>query len=92
MKLKSILLQEACLIGICGGIIGIIIASIVVFPFSIYIEDQLGLPYIQPSIFEILKFVIIDLIISIFVGPLASVYSIHKINKAETYITMKESD
>lgn len=91
-KTKEILLKEAFLISFIGGVIGIIIGATFTFPFNTYIETTLGLPYIQPEIFEIFKIILINLIISAIVGPLASIQAANKISKAETYIVMKESD
>ena len=52
----------------------------------------MGLPYAQPEILEIIKILLIDLFISALVGPLASIQAAGKISKAETFITMKESE
>ncbi len=43
--LAEIIISESAVIGILGGIIGIAAASIVVFPFSSLIEENLGLAY-----------------------------------------------
>lgn len=91
-KIREILLKEAFLISFIGGVLGIIIGAVFTFPFNTYIEITLGLPYIQPETFEIVKVILTNLIISAIVGPLASIQAANKISKAETYITMKESD
>lgn len=91
-KLMGILLTESIIIGFLGGVIGIIAGLTFTLPFNTYIETTIGLPYIQPTNFEIIKMIIIDLIISVLVGPLASIQAANQISKAETYITMKESD
>lgn len=91
-KIREILLKEAFLISFIGGVLGIIIGAVFTFPFNTYIEITLELPYIQPETFEIVKVILTNLIISAIVGPLASIQAANKISKAETYITMKESD
>lgn len=91
-KLMGILLKEAVIIGFIGGLLGIVLGMTFTIPFNTYIETTLGLPYIQPTMLEILKTVCIDLVIATLVGPVASIQAANQISKAETYITMKESE
>ena len=80
------------MISTIGGIIGIVLASILVFPFSIYIEGQLGLPYLRPQLLSILLMVLGGIGVSVVVGPLSMIYSAIKISRAETYLTMREGE
>ena len=91
-KLKGILLTEAFLISFIGGILGIVLGATFTLPFNTYIETIMGLPYAQPELLEIIKILLIDLIISAAVGPLASIQAAGQISKAETFIIMKESE
>lgn len=91
-KIKNILLKEAFIISFTGSILGILFSALIVFPFNTYIGNTLNLPYIQPQLIDIIKVLLLDLIISTLVGPLASIYAAEKISKSETYITMKESE
>jgi len=91
-KLIGILLTESLFISITGGIVGTLIASISIFPFSTYIGDKLQLPYIQPHTSTILEILVLSLLLSIVIGPLTSGYSAIKISRAETYITMREGE
>lgn len=91
-KIKNILLKEAFIISFTGSILGILFSALIVFPFNTYIGNTLSLPYIQPQLIDIIKVLLLDLIISTLVGPLASIYAAEKISKSETYITMKESE
>ena len=90
--LAQILLRESFEISVMGGMAGVALASMVVLPFSVYIGDQLGLPYLQPQWLVILPVTIVCIILSALVGPLAATYSVVKISKAETYFTMREGE
>jgi putative ABC transport system permease protein len=91
-KLTAIVLQESALAGLAGGLIGTVLAALVVFPFSTYIGLRLQLPYIQPRGLELLWITGVSLVLSVIVGPLASIYSAVKISRAETYYTMREGE
>ncbi|MFP3042781.1 FtsX-like permease family protein [Treponema primitia] len=91
-KLAAIVLQEAALAGLTGGLIGTALAALVIFPFSTFIGLRLQLPYIQPRGLEVLWITGVSLVLSFIVGPVASIYSAVKISRAETYYTMREGE
>jgi putative ABC transport system permease protein len=91
-KLVSIVLTESVLSSGAGGIIGVALAALVVFPFSTLIGNKLQLPYLQPQIDHIVLLLAASLLLSIIIGPLASLYAAFKISKAETYLTMREGE
>lgn len=91
-KLVKLLLCESIFISLLGTIAGTIVASLIVFPFSTYISSLLGLPYLQPSYGIILLFGLLSFLISLTVGPLASISVAIKIGKSETYTTMRENE
>ncbi|WP_010258168.1 ABC transporter permease [Treponema primitia] len=91
-KLAYIVLTESCLAGIFGGTIGIILASLIVFPFSPYISYRLGLPLIRPHMGNILFLLLSSLVFAFAAGPLSAVYSAVKISGTETYFTLREGE
>jgi len=91
-KLVGIVLSESSITGFAGGLTGIVLASLAVFPFSTYISEQLELPYLDAPFFYIILLVLGSLILSAVVGPLSSLYSALRISKAETYFTMREGE
>jgi len=91
-KLVVIVLGEAAIAGIGGGLAGIVLASLAVFPFSTYISERLELPYLDAPFFNIVLLVLASLLLSAVVGPLASLYSALRISRAETYFTMREGE
>lgn len=91
-KLARIILSESMIISALGGIFGIVAASLVVFPFQVYIGDKLGMPYLLPSAGIVFVIFVVVLIISFLIGPLTSASSAVRISRAETYVTMREGE
>jgi putative ABC transport system permease protein len=91
-KLAGMVLGESALAGIAGGAAGVVLASLVVFPFSTLISERLGLPYLEAPFSSIALLVLGSLFLSVLVGPLASLYSAIRISRAETYFTMREGE
>ena len=91
-RLSSLILTEAFYLSLFGSLIGVAVAAMVVFPFSVYIGDKLGMPYLQPAMGEIMIVMVVSLVLSAIVGPLASAWSAYKISRAETYHTMREGE
>lgn len=91
-RLSNLILTEAFYISLGGAVLGIGLAALIVFPFSTYIGDQMGIPYLMPDMGKILLILLGSLILSAIVGPLASAHSAHKISQAETYHTMREGE
>ena len=88
----SVVIREALLIGTIGGMTGIILAAIVIFPFNTYIENTIQLPYLLPDISVILLLLFFIIVISLIIPPITAAYSAVKISRAETYLTMRDND
>ncbi|MDR0629550.1 MAG: ABC transporter permease [Treponema sp.] len=91
-KLVGMVLSESSLAGMAGAVIGILLASLTVFPFSALISERLELPYLDAPLFNSIPLVLGSLLLSVLVGPLASLYSALRISGAETYFTMREGE
>ncbi|MDR0708895.1 MAG: ABC transporter permease [Spirochaetaceae bacterium] len=91
-KLAGMVLSESVITGFSGGLMGVLLAGLVVFPFSTLISERLELPYLDAPLFSILPLVLGSLLLSALVGPLASLYSAFRISRAETYFTMREGE
>ena len=88
--LAGIIISESAIISAAGGILGIALASLVVFPFSSMIEANLGLPFLLPDASEILLYIIMSLVIAVIIGPLASAYSAFKLSRVDTGMILRE--
>ncbi|MDR3356658.1 MAG: ABC transporter permease [Spirochaetaceae bacterium] len=91
-KLAGIVLGESSLACIAGGVLGIFLASLVIFPFSTLISERLELPYLDAPLPTIVLFALGSLALAVLAGSLASLYSALRISGAETYFTMREGE
>lgn len=90
--LSSLLLAEALLVSIVGGILGVLVAALAVFPFSVAISQQLGLPYLTPQGQVLLELLAASLLITFAAGPFAAAYSAWRISRADASVTLREGD
>ncbi|MBR2176912.1 MAG: FtsX-like permease family protein [Clostridia bacterium] len=88
----SVVINEALIIGAAGGILGILLAATVLFPFNTYISNSIKLPYLLPDGAVIFALGLLTVILSLIIPPLTAAYSAVKISRAETYLTMRDND
>ena len=88
---KSMLLEAFAISGV-GAIVGSGLSMLLISSFSTFIETSLGLPYINIAITTQISMILITILITALVGPLAVLTTVSGINKAETFITMKEGE
>lgn len=91
-QLSVVLLKESLFIGITGGVLGTALAALVIFPFSIAIGQQLGLPYFMPGKLKLIQLLITSLLTAFAVGPLAAAYSAWRISRTDTSLTLREGE
>lgn len=91
-RVAGVLLSEAAYISGAGALAGAALAAVAVLPFSVYIGDSLGMPYIQPNMGVTLLIFVCATALGAAVGPLASAFSALRISRAETYHTMREGE
>jgi putative ABC transport system permease protein len=91
-KLAGIVLGESALACLAGGVAGIVLASLAVFPFSALIRERLELPYLDAPLLSVIPLALGSLALAALAGPLASLRSAHRISGAETYFTMREGE
>ena len=88
--LVKIIITESLFICLLGGITGIILASLIVFPFSAVIESMLGLPFLVPSFGQTVAYMTVSLLLSIITGPLSAAYSAYRLSRVDTGLIMRE--
>jgi putative ABC transport system permease protein len=91
-KLAGMVLAESVFTGLAGGVAGIVLASLVIFPFSTLISEGLELPYLDAPLLDIVPLVLGSLFLSVLAGSLASLHGALRISRAETYFTMREGE
>lgn len=91
-KIGRMLMTESMLQGILGAILGIMIASVFVFPFNVYIGDMIGQPYVQPGSLTTLSYVLGNIVLVTGASLISVSFSVAQIYKKETYQTMREGE
>lgn len=91
-RLIQAVLTESAFVSVTGSLLGIMLSSTVIFSFSTYIGEQLGLPFLLPNIENIIIYLIVTFILSAVTGPLSSIYAALKISQAEAYVTLREGE
>ncbi len=85
-------LNEAFVICICGALLGIGIASAVVFPFGSLIENKAALPMLTPDLVSVLGYALLAIAAVVVTGPIASVYSAFRLSRIDTGRILREGD
>jgi putative ABC transport system permease protein len=91
-RVVAVVFCESILVSLFGSIIGLTLAALTIFPFSTYIGDRLGLPFLLPDSGHIAAAFLFSLIISLASGTVSAVFAAVKLSRAETYITMREGE
>ncbi|WP_342756529.1 ABC transporter permease [Kineothrix sedimenti] len=89
-KICGIVLMEAFTISVMGGLLGTAAAVLILFPFSTYTRERLGLPYLLPNAAITLRLLGMSLLLSFAAGPLAAAYAAVKGSRAEVYASIRE--
>lgn len=90
--LAGILLRESALIGLGGGILGVGLASLAIFPFSALIGRQLQLPYLQAAWPAVLAVMALAVICAVTIGVIGSLSVLVRIGRPEAYLTLREGE
>lgn len=88
--LLNLILAETALCGFAGGVLGVGLAALLVFPFTTLIETRLGLPYLTPNMGTILLLALATLLATLLMSALASVFSAHRLSRTDPGTTLRE--
>jgi putative ABC transport system permease protein len=89
-KLARLILAESAVITGVGSVIGIAAASLAVFPFEVRLRESISLPYAELPVTSIALTAAVSFFLSAAVGPLAALFSLKKILKADTVDIIRE--
>lgn len=88
--LCGLMLAESALCSLAGGLLGVAVAALIVFPFTTLIETKLGLPYLAPSATAVLALALGTVLATLLVGALASAWSAWRLSRTDPGTTLRE--
>jgi putative ABC transport system permease protein len=91
-QIFSLVIIEAMIISITGGMLGVLASEGILFLFRNLIAMSLGIPYFQMTLTEVLLISSKCMMVSVLTGFVASFYSAYKISKEEPYVLIRENE
>ena len=88
--LCGVVLAESALCSLAGGVLGVAVAALAVFPFTTLIETRLGLPYLTPSVGAAALLAAGTLLLTLTVGALASAWAAWRLSRTDPGKTLRE--
>ena len=88
--LSGMVFRETAIICLAGGIAGIALACLIVFPFSALIENMLDLPFLRPSAGTIAGLGLGTLLLSMVTGIIASAWSAYRLGHVDVSTILRE--
>ena len=90
--LGRMVLTESSLCGLLGGLIGVGIAALLLFPFAQLIESALQLPYLMPSAAVILLLALGTVLLAVAVSALSSMIAAYRLSRVDPGTTLREGN
>ena len=90
--LSRLVLTESSLCGLLGGLIGVGLAALALFPFAQLIESTLNLPYLMPDMGKILLLAGGTVLLSVLVAALSSVIAAYRLSRIDPGTALREGN
>ena len=90
--LSRMVLLESALCGLLGGLLGVGLAALLLFPFSGLIESTLNLPYLIPDTGKILLLAAGTVLLSVTVAALSSVMAAYRLSRIDPGTALREGN
>lgn len=90
--ITKIILSEALLISLSGGLIGVTLSAFGVIIFKEMISVKLKIPYFDSSFGQVMPVAVMCIVIAVITGVIAAACSSYRISKGETYHLIRESE
>ena len=88
--LRGEILTETALCSLAGGLVGVGLAAMCVFPFTALIESRLGLPYLTPDVGRVLLLALITVLATLVAGALAGTWAAARLSRTDPGTTLRE--
>lgn len=90
--LIGLVLKESALCSLAGGVFGVLLASLIVFPFTTLIETKLGLPYLRPGISSVTLLGLTSLAATVMIGAAASAWTSFRLSRIDPGTVLREGN
>ena len=90
--LIGLVLKESALCSLTGGVLGVLLASLIVFPFTTLIETKLGLPYLRPEISSVTLLGLTSLAATVMIGAAASAWTSFRLSRVDPGTVLREGN
>ncbi len=90
--LSGLILKESALCSLAGGVLGVLVAAMIVFPFTTLIETKLGLPYLRPALPYALLLAGLSLTATVIIGAAASIWASFRLSRVDPGIVLREGN
>lgn len=88
--LSRLMLAESALCSLVGGLAGVGVAALAVFPFTRLIETKLALPYLVPDLGRVLALALGTVLATLLIGALASGWAAWRLSRVDPGTTLRE--
>ena len=90
--LSRMILTESALLSLAGGLLGIALAALTLYPFSGLIESRLNLPFLMPGAGQAALLMAATLILSVLAGGAAAARTAYRLSRVDPGITLREGN
>ncbi len=90
--LSGIVIREALLVNLLGGLIGIALAAVVLFSFSGFIGESLGVGFILPPVGQMLLSALLTLLSVTAAAMLSAWITVGQVNRMDAGLVLKEGE
>lgn len=90
--LLGIVVRESATLGFAGGVIGVASASLILFPYSSLIAQQLQLPYLEVTALPVIALMLASVLLALVAVIVASALTTLRIATTETYLTLRAGE
>ena len=91
MLARTVLLESA-LCGLLGGVTGVGLSALLLFPFAQLIESVLQLPYLMPDMINIVWLGLGTVLLSVIVAALSSVIAAYRLSRVDPGSALREGN
>ena len=90
--LLGVVVRESAILGLVGGVLGVASASLILFPYSSLISEQLQLPYLEVTALPVAVLMFASVLLALVAVVVASALTTLRIAMRETYLTLRSGE